>query len=194
VAIREPALLGYFGSHFHFMRAVAALPYEMHALAGTDPVQRGAVAADILGYQRGLYQGFALGEWLAVICAEDAPLLRGHRILAASPRLDALVRACGGGRWAPVPAGFRRPLRSDVPALIFTSPMEPAYPAPMGRRLALGFTHAKVIEAANHGHVFDDDWNACLGPQAVRFLDTLDLARVEAGCAGRLKFRPFKLR
>jgi len=190
--VRLPAesVAAFFGAHFHFMRDVAKLPFEIHALAAGGTA-RGRVAADILAYQAGVYRGVAIGQWLAVRCAEDEPSARGRR--AADRRLDALSAACRGGVWGSPPTGFRAPVSTDAPILVLTSPMEPDYPAAEGRRAARGFHHVRVIEAANHGHVFDDDWNACLGPQAVLFLQTLDLGRVDGACAAAFGFRPFKI-
>jgi pimeloyl-ACP methyl ester carboxylesterase len=190
VLIAAQSVGSYFTAQFHFMAQVAELPFEIHALAAGGAA-RGRIAADILAYQRSVYEGVAVGEWLAVRCAEDEPLARPAP--AGNPRRRALSTICRQGRWGRPPVGFHAPLRTDVPILLLTSPIAPADPTEEGVKAARGFSHVRVVEAANHGHVFDDDWKACLGPQAERFLETLDLTGLDTACAGRFKFRPFKL-
>jgi len=197
VVFDRGTLLGFFAAHFHFMRNVADLPYEIHELASGDPARIGAIADEIVGYQRAMFGRLALGVWMSVECTEEAPRMRArlaHGERPGSDRVAAVVAACETWPHVQPPRDFHDPVRSDVPVLLLASPMEPAYPAELAARAASGFSHFRIIVDANHGHVFDDDWQMCLGPQAVAFLDSLDLSAVDARCAARFGFRPFKLR
>jgi len=196
VTFDRETLLAYFRAHFHFMRDVAAIPYEVHALATGNPMRVAAIANQLLGYQHAVYGGVALGVWMSVECAEEAPAMRARLARGEQPgngRVRAILAACARWPHGEPAADFHQAVGSDTPVLLLTSSMEPGYPAALARRVAAGFSHARIVLDANHGHVFDDDWQMCLGPQAVAFLDTLDLGAVDARCAARFRFRPFKL-
>lgn len=189
-------LLAFFRAHFHFMRDVAAIPYEIHELSTGDPARVAAIGEEILGYQHAAFGGVALGVWMSVECAEEAPamdarLTRGER--PGSGQVSAILAACRTWPHGEPPADFHNPVHSDVPLLLLASSMEPGYPAELASRVASGFSHVRIVLDADHGHVFDDDWQMCLEPQAVAFLDTLDLKAVDSRCAARFQFRPFKL-
>ena len=189
-------ILAFFRAHFHFMRDVAAIPYEIHELSSAQPARVAAVGQEILGYQHAAFGGVALGVWMSVECAEEAPAIRARIASGERPggaRIQAMLAACRTWPHGQPPLDFHRPVHSDVPLLLLASPMEPGYPAELAPRIAAGFSHVRIVLDANHGHVFDDDWAMCLGPQAVGFLDTLDLKAVDSRCAARFEFRPFKL-
>ena len=189
-------LLAFFRAHFHFMRDVADIPFEIHELSSADPVRVAAIGQEILGYQHAAFGGVALGVWMSVECAEEAPAMRARLSRGERPgsgRVAAMLAACRTWPHGEPPPDFHQAVRSDVPLLLLASPMEPGYPAELAPRVAAGFSHVRVVLDANHGHVFDDDWSMCLGPQAVAFLDSLDLKAVDSRCAARFRFRPFKL-
>lgn len=197
VVFDQETVLAFFRSHFHFMRDVVAIPYEIHELSSADPDRVAAVGRDILGYQQSTFHVIALGVWMSVQCAEEAPEMRARVARGEQPgsgRVLAILAACRTWPHAEPPADFNHPVHSDVPLLLLASPMEPSYPAELARPLAAGFSHVRIVVDVNHGHVFDDDWQMCLGPQAVAFLETLDLSAVDPRCAARFQFRPFKLR
>ena len=196
VTFDRDTLLAFFRAHFHFMRDVAAIPYEIHELSSGNPARAGAIGQEIFGYQHAAFGGVALGVWMSVECAEEAPAIRARMSRGERPgsgRIAAIVAACRTWPHGEPPADFHEPVRSNVPLLLLSSPMEPGYPAELAPRVAAGFSRVRIVLDANHGHVFDDDWSMCLGPQAVAFLDTLDLDAVDSRCAARFRFRPFKL-
>lgn len=196
VVFDRDTLLAFFRAHFHFMRDVAAIPYEIHELSSGDPALEAAVGQEIFGYQHSAFNGVALGVWMSVECAEEAPALRTRTTRGERPgsgRIAAILAACRTWPHGEPALDFHDPVRSDVPLLLLASPMEPGYPAELAPRVAAGFSHVRTVIDANHGHVFDDDWSMCLGPQAVAFLDSRDLKAVDPRCAARFQFRPFKL-
>jgi len=196
VVFDRATVLAFFGAHFHFMRDVAAIPFEVHELASRDPGRVAAVAGNIAAYQKALFSRLALGVWMSVECAEEAPLMGARLARGERPetgRAADIVAVCETWPHGTPPADFHDPVRSDAPVLLLASPLEPSYPAELAARAARGFSHVRIVVDANHGHVFDDDWQMCLGPEAVGFLESLDLAAVDARCAARFRFRPFRL-
>jgi hypothetical protein len=153
------------------------------------------VARDIMGFQRATFGGLALGVWMSVECSEEAPAMR-DRIARERPQnewIPSMLAACRTWPHGGTPAHFHDAVRSDAPVLLLASPLEPSDPGELASRVAAGFSHVEIVLDANHGHVFDDDWQMCLAPQAVAFLNTLDLDVVDPRCAARFRLRPFKL-
>jgi pimeloyl-ACP methyl ester carboxylesterase len=155
-----------------------------------------AVGQDILGFQHAAFGGLALGVWMSVECAEEAPAMRARLARGERPgseRVAAILAACRTWPHGESPADFHNLVRSNAPVLLLASAFEPNYPAELVARAAAGFSHVRIVLDVNHGHVFDDDWPMCLEPQAVAFLDTLDLDALDTRCAAKFRFRPFKL-
>jgi len=196
VVFDRPTVLAFLGAHYHFMRDVVSIPFEIHELASGDAARVASVARDIVGFQRATFGGLALGVWMSVECSEEAPAMRDRIARGERPESEwvpSILAACRTWPHGEVPPDFHDAVHSNAPVLVLASPMEPSYPAELARRVAAGFSHVRIVVDANHGHVFDDDWQMCLGPQAIAFLDTLDLNAVDPRCAARFQFRPFKL-
>lgn len=61
--------------HFHFMATVAEIPWEIHTLMTGSAADKSSLAQQIVGAQAGLYNYYAMAEYLSVACTEDIPFI-----------------------------------------------------------------------------------------------------------------------
>ena len=81
-----------------------------------------------------------VGMFLSVVCAEDIPFLDREEAEQAAQRtifgsfiVEAFADSCVHWPRGTLPAGYREPVRSDVPTLLLSRRTGPGHPAPLGR-------------------------------------------------------------
>jgi hypothetical protein len=129
-----------FAEHIRLMLyqpdVMRALPALIHQMYGQDYARFGAIAHQVI---RGLDSAMARGMQLSVLCAEDVPFINEGEIkttLAGTfygeTRARLYVKACEQWPRGDVPAKFREPVKSDIPALMLSGEIDPVNPARRG--------------------------------------------------------------
>jgi hypothetical protein len=74
-----------------------------------------------------------------------------------------------------IPAGYREPVRSSVPALIFSGNLDPVTPPERGEEVAHYLPNSRHIVVAEAGHGLEGLTNAgCLDKLIIEFMDKAD--------------------
>ncbi|HEY0180989.1 MAG TPA: alpha/beta fold hydrolase [Dokdonella sp.] len=128
------------------------------------------------------------GLQLSVICAEDADLLAERPQDANLLLGDLLVRVlraqCAIWPHGTRPSGFHAPVASDAPVLILSGELDPVTPPRYGERILSGLPNGRQLVLAGQGHSVMA--RGCVPKLVARFVDTLDAARLDAGCIADL--------
>lgn len=138
----------------------------------------------------------------AVDCSDNGPLtqtaflrtLRRFPRVAAIKRLDWRYSPCRFWPRGPVPATFRRPVRSDIPTLILAGEFDPVTPPEWAEASVATLSHGALFIFPKIGHgVLDSDacavrlvrafWDEPARPRPPACLDRL-LPQASAGEAG----------
>ena len=133
----------------------------------------------------------AIGLHLAVICSEDLPY-SGHRspVDAVGAAFDSQYTAlCRDWPRGDVPADFRAPFHSDVPALIISGDRDPVTPPEDAAAIARSFAHAKVVTVPGSSHLLDG-FDGCMNRIMARFLNGMPM---QTECVDSLHPPPFYL-
>lgn len=137
----------------------------------------------------------AWGMGLSVVCAEDLPMLEGRDLAALTAgsflggaQSAGLRETCG--RWpAGTPsAGYDQPVRSPVPALLFSGAVDPTTPPAWGAEVARALPNGVhlVLEGIAHGPFPE----CALGIMAA-FVERGSMTGVDTGCLASLAPAPF---
>jgi pimeloyl-ACP methyl ester carboxylesterase len=103
-------------------------------------------------------ENLSLGMHLAVICSEDIPRISRDDLDAAGRSffgralVDDFLRACTKWPRARLPDTFYEPVKSDVPALLFSGGIDPATPPRHAAEVAKALPHARHFVAPHLGH------------------------------------------
>ena len=170
------ALLARFDSLSHTGTPNAGQPFRellSAALSGASPIRtipllirdawRGGSLADLLPV---MPAPAPLGVRLAILCSEGLAQLDTTSIAqkTAATFLGAFpvrfqLRWCDGWPVAPLPPGFRAPVRSHVPALLLTGELDPITPPAYAERVAASLTRSTVLTLPYRSH---NDTDACV--------------------------------
>ena len=92
------------------------------------------------------------GLYLCVTCAEDVPFIdqaEAAKLNADNPfgnyRVAQQTRACGIWPRGEIPADFREPVQSNVPALIFSGNFDPVTPPQRGGEVARYLSNSRHV-------------------------------------------------
>ncbi len=161
----------------------ALLPLSITAAAGEDYAPLVAQAA-LLG--DGMGGSLSEGMFLSVICAEDVPYIDDERAaeetagtLLGMMFVEHLRATCAHWVRAPIPAGFRDPVVSDVPALVLSGQLDPVTPPRWGEHALETLANGRHIVVPGAGH----------GVTALPCADTILAAFFEQGDASALEVR-----
>lgn len=139
------------------------------------------------------------GMYLCVTCAEDVPFIdqaEAAKMNADNPfanyRVFQQTRACGRWPRGQIPADYREPVRSDVPALIFSGHLDPVTPPQRGEEVARYLSNSRhvVIPEAGHGP-FGLTHVHCLDELIIQFMDKGDAKNLDVSCVERMAPPPF---
>ncbi len=172
---------------FKLMYSTEKLPDVPHvAITGVAPERDDAAAAssaDPLDGSHGLY--------LSVTCREDYPFADRERADRApfymrGLRWDTLtaVAKCEGWDVPAAPAGFKEPVRSDVPTLLVVGRFDPITPPRYSQHAAETLSRSQVIEVPGAGHDAQTR-TPCVRDMLTTFLDDPSTP-VDATCVDEL--------
>jgi len=132
------------------------------------------------------------GMQLSVICAEDADDLADRSQDAPLILGDALVRVmraqCAVWPHGRRPADFHVPVASDKPVLILSGEFDPVTPPRYAEQIVKGLPNGRVLVAKGQGHSVMA--RGCFPKLVKAFVETLDAARLDAGCVANFGATP----
>jgi pimeloyl-ACP methyl ester carboxylesterase len=142
------------------------------------------------------------GMYLCVTCAEDVPFIdqaEAAKLNADNPfgnyRVDQQTRACSMWPRGEIPANFREPVRSDVPALIISGNLDPVTPPQRGEEVARYLPNSRHIIIPQAGHGVDGLTNAdCADRLILAFMEKANAKNLDVSCVSKMAPPPFATR
>lgn len=157
------------------------------------------LAAQAMMIEASLQEQLAIGMHNSVVCAEDMPFVNESLIdrpaLAGTyigeEQIDLLQEICRYWPRGVIDPDFREPLETDVPVLVLSGEYDPITPPAWGDLAAAGLGNARHLVGPGQGHGL---LPAGCTPRIVgEFIDTADVANIDAECITRLQATPFFL-
>ena len=147
------------------------------------------------------------GMQLSVICTEDSGELKSDPADAGSligvGIIEVLKAQCTTWPHGARPAGFREPLRGDVPVLILSGEFDPVTPPRYGDAVLYGLADPEAavpkgakpaLTNARHLVVRGQGHNVlpigCMPKLFARFVETRDARALDAGCLATVPYTP----
>jgi pimeloyl-ACP methyl ester carboxylesterase len=122
----------------------------------------------------------------SVTCAEDVPRITPEIEKAALTDLPTrrlahqTIAVCGVWPRGSMPADFAKPVKSDVPTLIFSGGMDPVTPPSYGAKVAMDLPKSRHVVAPGYGHIVSS--HAC-GPRLIAtFVDDAATDKLSLSC------------
>jgi len=164
------------------------IPWLVHETARGLPL---ALAQEIAQMRENLARQLTIGLHLSVVCSEDWPFSRHPPAVdPVGAAFDSQYAApCSAWPRGEVPADFRGPFHSDVPALIISGDRDPVTPPEAAAAIARSFGDAKVVTVPGSSHLLDG-FDGCLNRIIARFLNG---APLQIECADSLRAPMFHL-
>jgi pimeloyl-ACP methyl ester carboxylesterase len=139
------------------------------------------------------------GMYLCVTCAEDVPFIdqpEAAKLNADNPfgdyRVVQQTRACGMWPRGEIPADFREPVRSSVPALIFSGNFDPVTPPQRGEEVTRYLSNGRHVIVPQAAHGIEGLTNAdCLDKIILEFIEKADAKDLDVSCIDRMAPPPF---
>ncbi len=137
-----------------------------------------------------------VGMFLSVVCAEDIPFLDREEAEQAAQRtifgsfiVEAFADSCVHWPRGTLPAGYREPVRSDVPTLLLSGELDPVTPPRWAERAAETLSRSRHLIAPGTGH--GTLGAGCVPSLIADFLETADPETLDAGCLDEISRPPF---
>ena len=172
----------------------ARIPLIIHHAAEGDfaPFLQEAIRGSISDF-------VADGMYLSVTCAEDVPFIdqeEAARLNAGNPfgnyRVFQQTRACTMWPRGEIPSDYREPVRSEVPALIFSGNFDPITPPQRGEEVARYLPNSRHVIIPEIGHGPFGVTNVdCLDRLILEFLDKADAKNLDVSCVEQMRPPPF---
>jgi pimeloyl-ACP methyl ester carboxylesterase len=166
--------------------SAALLPLAIESAERGDVA---ALAAQLLYLTRDLRAGMSGPLQLSVVCAEDVPFIAADPPAAAASRYlgtsvqDAFRRLCAGWPVRPVPASWKDPVRSEVPALLLSGEADPVTPPEWAERAARTLPNARAVVLPGQGH--GSFSRGCVPRLVARFVEAGSAASLDLSCVER---------
>ena len=172
------------------------LPLYLHRAADGDfePIVRFGLAN-----RAGLWQQISLGMFLTVTCAEDIPFISDADVPRWSShtwlgdyRIAQQRRACREWPRAPLPAGYRDPVRSSVPVLLVAGEFDPATSSLLAHQVARTLSRGRVLVVPHAGHNGSGLVNAgCVSRLEDTFIERGSSEELDDWCLRDVRRPPF---
>ena len=170
------------------------IPFIVHRAAQGDfaPFLHAAISSSIADF-------IADGMYLCVTCAEDVPFIdqaEAAKLNATNPfgnyRVFQQTRACSLWPRGNIPAGYRDPVSSDIPVLIFSGNKDPITPPQRGDEVAKYLPNSRhiIVPAAGHGLDGLSD-QACVDRVIIDFMDKGNARDLDTTCVEQMAPPPF---
>lgn len=170
---------------------VSLLPLMVQEIAQTGDygpllAQLVALTEGVLGYQ---------GMFYAVACSEDAPLIElqtAREMQEGSPFplvADELAVRCENWPRAELPASFREPLQSDIPALLLSGEADPITPPQYAQQVAAELGNSLHLTLPGFGH--DVLLAGCMPAVVTDFVEAGTAQGLDTDCVAEITPPPF---
>lgn len=135
-----------------------------------------------------------LGLFMSVVCTEDFPRIapgeladsgRGTFLGAAWAR--GVLAPCRSWPRKPLPEGYHRPVRSDVPTLLISGALDPVTPPEWAEVAARTLPRARHLVLPDTGHL--PTWPGCVDGLVAAFVAAGTAEGLDAGCVDGLARR-----
>lgn len=168
---------------------VATLPLNIH-LAFADGNYLPLISQAYL-----LDAGIADGMFYAVTCTEDAPLItaadaekRSQGSIFGNRTLD-FVKVCAKWPKGSVSAAFRDPVKSNVPALIFSGSADPITPPWHAEKVAASLSNSLHLIFKGMGH--SNLSSRCTAKLLKDFIESASITGLKTDCVAAVEPPPF---
>jgi len=142
--------------------------------------------------------GMSIGMTLSVLCAEDVHLIdeaEAEKLYTGTYFGDLQVRSlrqsCAAWPRGEIPAGFKDPVRSDVPVLLLSGETDPVTPPNYGEEVAAGLTNSLHLIAPGAAHNVLP--RGCMTRIAEGFIETGSVEGLDVECVEDIAPVPFFL-
>jgi pimeloyl-ACP methyl ester carboxylesterase len=173
------------------------IPFIIHQAAQGDfaPFLHEAIAPSIPDF-------IADGMYLSVTCAEDVPFIppaEAVQLTEGNPfgnyRVFQQTRACSLWPRGEIPPGYREPVSSNVPVLIFSGNLDPVTPPQRGEEVAKYLPNSRhvIVPEAGHGMEGLSD-PGCVDRLIIEFMDNGSAKDLDTSCVERMKPPPFAMK
>ena len=155
ISVNENVFLSGLFRPLYVAELASLLPLGISAAAQGD---FNPLLAQNLEFADDVSENLSIGMHLSVICAEDIPRITPEDLAKLGGSffgralVDDFIRACKLWPRGSVPGDFYEPVRSSVPALIFSGGIDPATPPRHGDQVAAGLPNARHFVAPHVGH------------------------------------------
>lgn len=183
----DVATLVRMSAYLPLMTATLPLQFAEAAQGRYDTL---AATASMIGGS--LADAMAMGMQLSVICAEDGSELKADPSqdgsLLGNAIVDGLKAQCAVWPKGARAASFRKPLSTNVPALLLSGEFDPVTPPRYGEEVAKALPNARHLVLRGQGH---NVIAVGCAPQLLgKFLDGLDPKALDAKCLDKLTYTP----
>ena len=171
--------------------SAALLPLLLGDAASSGDPSR--LAAQALMVNEQLARQISQGMELSVVCSEDVPYFpedaREDHSLLGGALVESLLTRCGVWPEGTIPADFKEPLVSPVPALLLSGELDPVTPPAYGRAVARDLENSLhlVVPGQHHNVVA----RGCLPELVAGFVAAATVADLDTACVERIGPLPF---
>lgn len=155
----------------------ALLPRAIHRAHAGDWTP---IVDDIVASAPGTDAAITFGTFFAITCSEDVAYIGEADVARATAgtfigdyRIRQQQAACRHFPRARLPAGYREPVRTEVPTMLVSGDSDGGTPQHLSSHAAAGFAHRTELVMANRGHT---EWSACVAAHYAAFLERGEVA------------------
>ncbi len=137
-------------------------------------------------------QGFSDGMYYSVVCAEDAPFIKpdsGKGTYLGSLGTELFIKGCRSWPRAPLPVGYKDPVRSDVPVLLLSGEADPVTPPANAALAARTLPNSLQVVVPGQGHIVAI--RGCIPLVLNSFLKKGSVKGLETNCSREARALPF---
>src|SRR5262245_30761314 len=169
-------------------RAITAAIHS--ALAGDF-----SIIAPFIGQASGIFGGLSTGMALCVTCSEDASQVSSGELareaqgtLITAEMAQSLIDVCRVWPRGKIPNDYTHPIKSNVPALIFSGALDPATPPVWAAEVAKHLPNSLHIVMDGIAH---SPFPGCASDLMSRFIYTGTTKGLDTSCVNGLRRPPF---
>ena len=157
------------------------------------------LASQFMMIAESMSETLSIGMHNAVVCTEDAPYFENADVsrnelmstYIGPVQLEALRAICSVWPEGVLDEDFKAPVASDIPVLLLSGDADPITPPAYADLAAIDFGNALHLTGKKQGH--GQAARGCVPEIIGRFVETGDIADLDAGCLERLFAMPFFL-
>jgi pimeloyl-ACP methyl ester carboxylesterase len=169
---------------------VALIPLFVHSAYVQGDYSR--LAAIALSNSSLLEESISAGMRFSVICAEDVPFYENEAITTGyldNEIVESFKDICEIWPKGSLPAGYKEPVRSDIPVLILSGESDPVTPPANGELVAQTLPNSLHVISPGMGHI--NIFRGCIPAIATQFIESGTASNLDITCVQNIKPLPF---